>query len=149
MKNWFSKLSPTLQIVLVIGAIIVIYLLFKGGKNFFKVMGQNAQQAGEEAAYLAQGIKKTYLDSQYKQFAQRLETAMIGVGTDENSIFSVFKSMKNDLDVLALESAFGIRSGRWQITGYDLGTWLTDELSSSDIQKLNSILTNNGINRQY
>ena len=149
MKEWFNKLSPTMQIVAVVIGLVAIFFLVKSGKNFFKMISQTAGQKGEEAAFLAKGQTKTFTSSQYSQFANKLEQAMIDPGTDESSIFTVFNAMKNDLDILALEQAFGIRSGRWQWTEYDLGTWLRDELGSSDMQRLNALLSQKGINKMY
>lgn len=149
MKDRFNKLNPTMQIVAVVIGLVAVFFLVKSGKNFLKMLSQTAGQKGEEAAYIAKGQSKTFTSSQYSQFADKLDQAMRGPGTNEDAIFVVFNAMKNDLDVLALESAFGMRAGAWQWSEYDLGTWLRDELGSSDMQRLNALLSQKGINKTY
>jgi hypothetical protein len=72
--------------------------------------------------------------------------AMDGYGTDENAIISVFYSLKNNADFLALIAAFGTReisSGSWNPEANFNGTLtaaLVSELDISEIITLNNIL---------
>lgn len=85
----------------------------------------------------------SYTDGQYNQFAQVLYTAMKGVGTDEAAIYRIFLYMKKDIDVAKLIVAFGVKDDQ------TLGAWLQDDLSSTDMQRVNSILSSRGIKYQF
>lgn len=132
-----------MQMVVVALAIIAIWFVFRIAKNYAGRIGQIADSVGETAALESQGVKKSYTQSQYNAFAGQLYYAMKGFGTDEEVIYSVFSKMQNDLDVIALTNAYGIRDG------YDLQGWLRGDLSSSEMAKLNNILSNKGITKQF
>lgn len=152
MKKWFMGLSSTMQVVVVVIAIILLFILWKRIKGFFGQIGQQQEIKGEEAALEQLGQTKTYSDKQYGDFANKLYSAMDGAGTDEDAIFSVFKKMKNDLDVLNLERKFGLRAASWAFgfsTPVDLADWLRSDLSSTDLAKLNNILSAQGITTTY
>ena len=85
----------------------------------------------------------SYNQSDYINFANRLEAAMKGPGTDEDSIFSVFMMMKNESDVRQLINTFGSRKGE------NLSEWLLGDLSTDDINAINGILARNGINYSF
>lgn len=78
-----------------------------------------------------QGIKATYPRSQYTAWADAMEAAMDGAGTDEDVIEDVAFKMMNDADVLELKSAFGVRKGE------NLTKWL---VSDGALQLANAIL---------
>lgn len=83
----------------------------------------------------------SYPESQYDVFAQALFAAMDGWGTDTDAIFEVFRKMRTIDDVLQLQFAFS------EVEDEDgtLAAWLHDDLSSSDIETLNSILAERSI----
>lgn len=85
----------------------------------------------------------SYTEGQYNQFAQVLYQAMKGVGTDEDAVFRVFGYMKKDIDVAKLIVAFGVKDDD------TLGAWLQDDLSSSDMVRINKILSTKGIKYQF
>lgn len=143
MKQWFSKLSPVMQIVVIVVAIIAVWFVLKIAKNYAGRLGQYAESVGESAALESQGVKKTYTQSQYNSMASQLYFAMKGIGTDEDVIYTVFGKMQNDLDVIALTNAYGVRDG------YDLQGWLRGDLSSSEMGKVNTILANKGITKSF
>lgn len=103
---------------------------------------------GEAANLLAQGMKKTYSDAQYRIWADNIRNAMFDLGTNEDTLYTVFRYLKNDLDFLALYASFGIRTyytfgipnGDW-----NMSQWFEEELDSSEIAKLNAILSAAGI----
>lgn len=135
-------------------------------KKDLKQAGQSADEANTELQNLnKQGIKPTITTTQATNFASSLVQAMNGCGTDENMINSVFSKMKNDADVYLLIKQFGVRyytpcpaSNPVSYTKYlfddkafggDLASWLSYDLTSSEISKINSILSNNKIKYQF
>lgn len=126
-------------------AILLFFLFRKKGSaaQEANLLNQESQNAGT----------KTYPDSQYFAFANRLEQAMFDWGTDEAAILDVFNQLKNNADYLALKSAFGVRDYTGGIVPYiplispklSLEGWLQEELSSSYINEINTMLYNKGI----
>ena len=84
------------------------------------------------------GERPTLTNAQFNMLANKLYTAMKGVGTDEDTIFSVFGQMRNTADVLKL-AVFGTKDGE------TLEQWIRGDLSSWEINKLNRLLDNKGI----
>lgn len=152
-KGWFKELSPTMQVLLIIGVIILAWIIFNKAKGFLSSAGQYVETQGEIAGLQSQGQQKSYSASQYKTYADKLEYAMDGLGTDTDTIYAVFRKMNNTLDVIALEDAFGTRDGSDNLfgllSGGDLAYWLRGDLSPSELNKLNSILSGKGITRSY
>jgi hypothetical protein len=64
----------------------------------------------EIARLRKKGIKQSYADSQYKTFADSCWEGMkYCVGDNYGNVEDILKSMKNDLDVLLLQKAYGER----------------------------------------
>jgi hypothetical protein len=124
---------------------------------FIKKTSQDDKRESEQNQEIAQSTQEaTYPDSQYYDFADVLESAMENAGTDEESIYSVFRKIKNDKDFLYLKKAFGKRTYSGELFGGltslvdptedSLEQWLQKELSSEELTKVNKILSNNGVN---
>lgn len=91
----------------------------------------------------------TYPLSQYSAFANIIETAGFDVGTDEEAIYNVFRSLKNNADYLQLAKAWGKPTRKiydWGF-GYDmtLPQFLRWEMDSKECAKVNAILKSKGI----
>jgi hypothetical protein len=129
-----------------IAALILIILLRR------KTSEQQEATALQTEA--GQSGNATYPQSQFYAWANRLEQSMFDIGTDEDAIFSVFNQLRNNADFLALKQAFGVR----QYTGgflpgfmsddLSLEGWIAQEFDSDEINQLNNILRNKGINYQ-
>lgn len=94
----------------------------------------------------------TYDQLFYESAADKVFTAMEGIGTDEWSIQSIMRSMKNIDDVRALISKFGVRKGKAGVKEFtgNLTQWLNHEMNSIDIWLMvNQPLKNNGINFKF
>ena len=143
MKDSFNNLSPTIKIVLVIIAIVIVYFLTKTAKSYFQRTVEKAEDAGEIIALNQQGVVRSYSDSQYKAYADRLETSMKGWGTSIQEVYAVYGKMKNDVDMIHLNNKFGVRDG------YNLRGWLLDDLATFEIEAVNHILKQKGITRLY
>jgi len=102
-----------------------------------------------------QGQKATYLDSNYKQFADGLYAARAANapffwgGTNEDAMYSIFNKMKNDLDIAKLVTAFGERRLSFSLTSANLGGYLNDELDSTELGIINTDLRSKGIKYQF
>lgn len=85
--------------------------------------------------------KPTYTQTQYNEFANKIYSAGLGtIGTDEDAIYSVFNSLKNNMDFLQLVKAFGKRRLEFTLGFGTLSEFLRSELNNKEIQKINEIL---------
>jgi hypothetical protein len=131
-------------------AILLFFLFRKKGSAAQEANLLNQESQAEENQA---GGNKTFPDSQYFAFANRLEQAMFDWGTDEAAILDVFNQLQNNADYLALKTAFGVRDYTGGIVPYiplispklSLEGWLQEELSSSYINEINTMLYNKGI----
>ena len=145
-KVLFSNLgkSPKDKIINIIIILVIAVILFFGIRFIVrKIKELNTDAAKELRAATAAGVKLTFKESEYANFAETLYRAMKGFGTDEDAIFNVFYQMQNIADVLKLVTAYGSKNGE------DLNAWLKGDLSTSEINKLNSILATKGIDYKF
>jgi hypothetical protein len=145
MNNFFAQ-SKTVKVVaisvlvLVIVAIIILIVVKYKGKLTDTIKNR------ELAESLDEEINQddiTLTQTQLNTFASSLYAAMDGAGTDEDKIYNVFRAMGTRSDVLQLIKTFGVKDGE------TLTEWLNGDLSSKEIDKINSILANNNINYQF
>lgn len=102
---------------------------------------RDAQKAGETASYSA---------ATYSQLADKIYAAVMYTwGTDEKAIYDVFNLMKNNIDVANLIKAFGKRRLEFSSQQLELGAHLSDDLDSSEIAKVNSILASKNITYRF
>lgn len=138
-----------IELILLVG---IVYLIWD---NFFKKPTSSELKDIEINKELNEK-KLTYKKSQYFSFADSLQTAMENALTDEDTIYNVFKKLKNDSDFLMLQKAFGKRIYTGELFGVVLSAfdftdgntleqWLHFELEQSEIDILNNILKNNKI----
>ena len=145
MNNFFAQ-SKTVKVVaisvlvLVMVAIIILIVVKYKGKLTDTIKNR------ELAESLDEEINQddiTLTQTQLNTFASSLYAAMDGLGTDEDKIYNVFRAMGTRSDVLQLIKTFGVKDGE------TLTEWLNGDLSSKEIDKINSILANNNINYQF
>lgn len=161
-QNYFTQL-PTwakgIVAIAVVGGVAVI------GYNIYKKIKKGEQQKGakkeldaaEQARLelMKKGVAPSLDAFKISQIANQLHTAMDGLNTDEPAIYRAFTNVKNDLDVINLNKAYGIRklsSGSWNPVGnYEgtLGQSLSEELNPSEIKALNEMLAKKGIKYRY
>jgi len=105
----------------------------------------------DEKKFKAAGQKQSYTDGQYKIFADAIYSAGFDVmfGTDEDTIYSVMDKMNNDLDVSKLIQAFGTRRIEFSTRNDSLAGFLRSELDSSEMQKVNNILSGKNIKYRF
>jgi hypothetical protein len=96
------------------------------------------------------GQVASYPTGTYSQLADKIYSAVMYTwGTDEQAIYDVFNQMKNNLDVALLIKAFGKRRVEFSTLDQELGAHLSNDLDSSEIAKINSILSSKGINYKF
>lgn len=153
-SDW--KKAATLGVmllVIIIAVWIVIKMFGTNIKNLFSKaqnqLQQNAAMNTIEQRYPNQ--TKSYTTYEYQSMADRLYNAFKGLGTDDNVVMDVMRQMKNDLDVYALIDAFGTKQGAWPQRSFSgtLPTWMSDEMSTSELAKINSILSSKGIEYRF
>ncbi len=116
---------------------------------------ESLKDSNKDIKELLKYQKPSYLPTQYGAFSDSLYEAMNGIGTDEDTIFSVFGKMKNTLDVLLTIQAFGIREYTddrvfiFNTKPMNLIQWISVELNEDDRNELNKILSSKGIKFQF
>jgi hypothetical protein len=125
------------------------YALYRIGKAISKKLnGSNAEQDIIDAKKAGQ--TPSYSSATYSQLADKIYAAVMYTwGTDEQAIYDVFNKMNSNLDVALLIKAFGKRRVEFSTQDMELGAHLSNDLDSSEISKLNSILSSKGIKYQF
>jgi len=170
--KFYNDLPNWAKGVVAIGGVLIVgvfgYKIYQDvkRKKDLKQAGQSADEADVVLKNLASnGIKPNITSAQASNFSSSLVQAMNGCGTDENMIYGVFSKMKNEADVYLLIKQFGVRYytpcpasnpvsyAKFLIDdkafGGDLATWLSYDLTSSEIGKINSILSGKKIKYQF
>jgi len=122
-----------------------VYLLYRVVKGFIPSTSLSAAQQA-----VKKGPTPSYPELQYKIFADSIyQAGMVIGGTDEDTIYNVFASMKNDTDIAKLILAFGKRRIEFSFMDGTLAEFLTSELDSTEIKQVNKILSSKGINYKF
>lgn len=129
----------TAIVIVIIAIVILIVVKYKGALTDAIKNRQLADALNEEIDPDTITLTQTQLNT----FASSLYAAMKGWGTDEEKIYSVFRSMGSRSDVLQLIKTYGVKDGE------NLSEWLYDDLTAKEIDKINNILANNNINYQF
>ena len=145
--------------IVLVGTLIVGYAIFTIFQKIKKAGGlkKEVKDATQELKDLEKvNLRPSYTDSQFEVFASSLHKAMKDNGTDEETVFRVFRQMKTKADVLKLIQVYGLRpetGGIWagHFTDQDLSLaeQLNSDFDDSDIQEINKILKGKGINFQF
>lgn len=142
-----ATLNKPLVWVTIIG--IGVYALYKLGAAIAKKLTLDnankdiidAQKAGQTASYPS---------ATYSQLADKIYAAVMYTwGTDEQAIYDAFSQMKNNLDVAMLIKAFGKRRLEFSTQDAELGAHLGNDLDSTEIAQINSILGSKGITYKF
>jgi len=132
---------------LIAGGLFVGYKIiqfFMGGSNSI------AAATNEVKTLSSKGIKATYPDSSYTQFASAIVSAGFNtLGTNEQAIYAIFRKMMNDLDVAKLIVAFGNQRVEFSFQTMPLGAWLSTELDNNEMAIDNKILSDKKIKYQF
>jgi hypothetical protein len=126
---------------IIVGVIILSVVVWKI-KTRFRAWKSAQENKAEQQALAAQGVTLSFPPNEYVGFANKLYNAMDGWGTDEDAILEVYEKLRNDLDFLELEAAFGSKDG------YTLQEWLEGDLSQYYFDKINGMLQSQGVTKR-
>jgi len=122
-------------------ALLAVYFI---GKNYGK-----AKAGAEDSDNLNSQIKPKQLSfplSTYKDMADTIYTAMVGIGCDFDTIKSNLSKLNTPSDFFQLEKSFGTRdcfTYLWVITPFSgtLIQWFTDQLSTDQKTEISEMLS--------
>jgi len=145
--------------------VVVIGGIAFGGYKLYKYIQKQKELEGAKAETKAtqetidklkkKGLKPTLDSLQLKQIANQLHTSMNGYGTSFSNVAKAFTYPKNDLDIVGLNQAYGIRklsSGKLNFADDFEGTLpqsLTEELDRKELTAINNMLAKKGIGYRY
>lgn len=135
--------NPMLLIMWILILIVASFGLYK----LIRFIIDKISEYNATSGFNVQKENLTFSISEYNSMANQLFNAMDGAGTNEDIIFSVFNKIQTKDDYNQLIKSFGVRSSTSWTSSFsgDLLAWLSDELSSSDVKKLNNILSKIGV----
>ena len=147
--NRFNKFLEDLSknpMLLIMWILILIVASF-GIYKLIRFIIDKISEYNATSGFNVQKENLTFSISEYNSMANQLFNAMDGAGTNEDIIFSVFNKIQTKDDYNQLIKSFGVRSSTSWTSSFsgDLLAWLSDELSSSDVKKLNNILSKIGV----
>jgi hypothetical protein len=173
----YEELPPWARGVVIVGLLGVTYIV---GSTIYKRV-QRISSDAEEKAKLDQiqreldskkssGERATFTDIQFNNFADASQNAFtncrlpivpcptyLGLVCQSNSFrefYPIIKQLKNDVDFLQLQKAFGIRTvtKSWACGGdirMNLPTLVKDQLNSYEIKTINSTMAEKGITYSF
>jgi hypothetical protein len=132
------------------------YLIYRGIKKSIDNTGEKQDVkdvTSDIKTFQKQGQTLSHTEGSYSSFASQILQACGGYGTDEESIYRVFRQIKKNIDYAKLFSTFGVRtipcdmfSRPFDNCGKgNLVEILTSELDDKEINKINDILKSNGV----
>jgi hypothetical protein len=96
------------------------------------------------------GQVASYPTGTYSQLADKVYAAVMYTwGTDNQAIYDVFNLMKNNIDVALLIKAFGKRRLEFSTQDAEIGAHISNDMNSSEIAKINNILSSKGITYRF
>ena len=170
--RYYKDLPPWAKGVVIVGGFAIVgyvvikaYNSIKAAKDKKEAMELSNDAQNEINQLKAKGIRPTYTQPQYLSFADKIVIALDSCGSDEQSVYDVFSSMKNKADVLSLIAAFGVKYyqpcaatnpisyTRYLVDsktfGGNLAVWLSFDLTKSEISKINKILADKKIDYKF
>lgn len=166
LYDYYLDLPPWARGVVVIGGALVVYLV---GSRLVKAVFPSAEERKNKELWKNidreiidarnNGQKESYVESQYKTFANTIyESMRYAVGDDYGTVVETMKKMKNDIDVAKLIKAFDVRQdyffGLPEGSPKDLFTFVQSELGQElgvfnfRIDQINSDWKKKGITYQ-
>jgi hypothetical protein len=136
--SWFS--------VSIITAIILVVAYYLGNRTG---KGKAAAADSEALQKELDNSQLTYEPSQYTSWADKLFVAMNGFTDDEEAIYSVIAKLRTKSDLLQLIKSFGSKRIQFTLGDSNLNQFFANRLESSEIAKINDILSRNSISYEF
>lgn len=124
-------------LVVIIVLLVVFWTRIKS--LFQSLVNKGGMNADLDDHITQTGETPTLSNVQFNLLANKLYNAMKGVGTDEDTVFACFNQLRNTADMLKLIAVYGTKDGE------TLDQWVRGDLSSWEINRLNTNLANKGI----
>lgn len=93
--------------------------------------------------------KATITEAQASQYATRIKSAWGVFNDDEESIYGVFAQLHNLADLFLVIEKYGYYQPNVLLKKEDLPTSLTSRLNAKEIEKINKMLSERGINYAF
>jgi len=168
--KYYKDLPAWAKGVVVVGGLVVGYLAATSVLKYFKE--KNAKAKSEEEVNNASselqeeirtGVKPTLAKSSLEAMSNSIVSASNDCGTDDGLVVAQFDKLQNQADALAFVETFGLRTktrcpfsddprdGFWnsQTPPMSLSAMIASELSSSQIDGINSKLSSKGIKYKF
>lgn len=157
-KSGFMALPPWGKAVVVVGSVVLAYVVVRKIGKAISGVKDNQGSRQEDRLWnqvfddlnTSASTKPTLSKEQMVAYANKIEEAVSGLGTNWGAVESVIKALKNDADYAGLSAAYGRRTveGPWMWSDDFTGTLsqtLSWDMDSSEINELNEILAKKGI----
>ena len=112
-------------------------------KNKQELISKTTAQENEVLAK----VKPSITLSQAKQYADEIEGAISGLGTDEQTIYRIFQNIKGDSDYILISQHFGKRGLPMMKEG--MAEYIRSGLTTKELKWLNDILKKRGITYRF
>lgn len=134
--------NKVLDNVIVVALIVLVFYLLKKVMNIIQIVTPadttDTADPGENP-FPVNDSKLTYPEENYIGFADTLDQLFSsGMTEDEDAIKIVFYKMRTNSDFAALVNAFGVRRGYLYIGSGNLFNFVTEYLSASDKNDINT-----------
>ena len=139
LKKAPSWIKIAIVLIMIIGVVLTVVKL-KDVKKTIETKRSIREYESERQTWENKGEQPSLQSFNYKQMATDIWNACDQWGTDEGLITSTFAKLRNNVDFISLQEAYGIDDD-----GMTLQQQLKDELGPSDIQAINDTLRIKGI----
>jgi hypothetical protein len=148
--NFFKDIPGWAKgIILIIIVLLVSWIIYKFYKNIKPKSDEEKAVENEKDQLVKKGQKPTFGQSTYQGYADRIQTENMSFNTDEEAIYGIFKTFKNDLDVILLIQAFGQKRPYLETAEKSLPGFLAADLNRNEIGEINKILQQKGIKYRF
>ncbi len=156
--NLSAKAKIALLLAVVAGGIAAFFIIKRNFKNIKNTQDSKKEvsETNDVLSQLAKDGKKGTIDGlKIQTVANSIFTAMDGIGTDIHGVYRAFANINNDVDMVNVIKAYGVRelsSGKFNPVPNIKGTLsqaITEELNSEEVQALNGMLANKGIKYRF
>lgn len=143
-------MNKNINIYLLLGGSLILALVIRNmfsskivdyANDYLRTKEEKLPEAEirEKISQIKIGNQPTLLDGQIGTISRNLKIAMVGIGTNEDTVYRELSKLGNKSDFLLLEIKFGL------VNGLDLISYIYDDFSGSELNKVKGILFNIGV----